>query len=284
MHLCRPRIAVLQILSAFCGYFAAAAGALHWLDLLWLGLGGFAISGSASIINSIWERDIDQLMERTKDRGLGDGRVPLVSAWIAGLGLGALGYAVLTWGLNPLAGFIGLSGHVFYLAVYTMWLKRTSPYNIVIGGAAGAVPPLSGWAAATGSLGTTAWLMFLLIFMWTPPHFWALAMLKIDDYKRAGVPMMPVVRGERETVKHMLFYAASLIPIGVCIALSSDRLSTISLALLTALGVMFLYRVWKLKQSLEGSLLPRKAMSKAFQGSIAYLGGFFVILMVDLLS
>lgn len=283
--LTRPRIACLQILSAWCGYAVASGGALTLWELMVIALGGFGISGSASIINSIWERDIDALMERTKERGLATGAVSAQSAWVYAFLLGIVGVLVLGFGANWLAALIGLAGHLFYILVYTLLLKRTTAQNIVIGGASGAVPPLTGWAVATGNLTLTAWLMFLVIFLWTPPHFWALALLREEDYRKAGVPMLPVVAGPLNTVNQMIWYAGALIPLGIALAFSSQSLTNFSAVLLTALGVFFLYQIFTLRYALVNRVSDYRALTgRVFGHSIVYLSGFFLVLLIDVLA
>ncbi len=161
-------------------------------------------------MNHWYDRDIDAGMKRTADRPVASGRVSPAAALTYGLVLGALAFAILAVGVNMLAAVLSLSGFLGYVLVYTVWLKRTTPQNIVIGGAAGAVPPLVGWAATTGSLSWTALYLFAIVFYWTPPHFWALSLLMKDEYASAGVPMLPVVRGERETRRQILLYSLLL--------------------------------------------------------------------------
>jgi protoheme IX farnesyltransferase len=174
-------------------------------------LGGALSAGGAGAINHYIDRDLDAIMSRTSDRPVPSGRMP---AWVAlafGVTLGVASFALLATAVNPLAASLSLGGLVGYVGVYTMWLKRRTPQNIVIGGAAGAVPPLVAWAAVTGAVGAEAIYLFAVVFFWTPPHFWALSLLMKDEYARAGVPMLPVVRGEAETRWHILLYTVVLV-------------------------------------------------------------------------
>ena len=187
---------------------------------MWTVLAMALVSGGSSAINHWYDRDIDALMERTSARPVASGRVPPVAALAFGVALAAIGVAALAIEVNWLAAFWAFAGFVCYVFVYTVWLKRRTPQNIVIGGAAGAVPPLVAWAAVTGSVSATAVALFAIVFLWTPPHFWALALLLDEDYARAGVPMLPTVRGARASAHQILVYTlllvdASLVPVAL---------------------------------------------------------------------
>jgi len=192
-------------------------------------------------------------MKRTRNRSIPAVRVSVRAAVIFALFTGVLGIATLGVFLNPLAAALALGGHLFYVLVYTLWLKRSTPQNIVIGGAAGAVPPLVAWAAVTGEVSVSAFLMFLIVFLWTPPHFWALALNKNEDYKRAGVPMMPLVAGKKDTAWQMLLYSLSLIPVSLCLSLMDKNLGTFSHFSLLGLSLWFSYLNLKLFISLRSS-------------------------------
>src|SRR5204863_714882 len=210
--LTKPRVMSLLLVTGFCGMIAGARG--------WPGVGiatatmvGLALAcGGASALNHVLDRDIDPLMgSRTRSRPVAAGRVPPAHALEFGLALSAFSFVLLAAAVNTLTAALALVGNLFYVVVYTGYLKRSTPQNIVIGGAAGAVPPLVGWAAATGNLTLPALWLFLIVFLWTPPHFWALALLIRRDYEAARIPMLPVVRGERETTKQIVWYSLVLV-------------------------------------------------------------------------
>jgi protoheme IX farnesyltransferase len=209
--LMKPHVTVLLLGTTL----AAMAVAMHGVPGLGVTLatmiGGAMAAGSANAINCWWDRDIDQVMTRTLRRALPSGRVSETHALCFGLALGAASIVIFSVFVNVLSAVLALAAILFYVVVYTMWLKRTTPQNIVFGGAAGAVPVLIGWAAVTHGLGLTSVWMFLIIFLWTPPHFWALSLTLKHDYARAGVPMLPVVKGERETHLQIVLYTGVLI-------------------------------------------------------------------------
>ena len=214
--LTKPRIMSLLLLTGICGMFVGAQGVPPLGDLAAMTVGLALACGGASALNHVLDRDIDSLMgERTRARPVTSGRVPLAYALEFGLALSAFSYVLLAGVVNVLTATLALVGNLFYVLVYTRWLKRSTPQNIVIGGAAGAVPPLVGWAAATGNLTVPALLLFAIVFFWTPPHFWALALLIKRDYAAAGIPMLPVVRGERETVRQIVLYSFVLVAVTV---------------------------------------------------------------------
>jgi heme o synthase len=210
-RLTKPGILRLLVLTAFCTMLVAAGGMPDLWLTLWAVVGTALICASANVINMVWDRDIDPIMERTKDRPIPQGRISAQDALIFSGVLGLAAVIVLTHLVNPLAALMGIAGHAYYVLIYTMWLKRRTPHNIVIGGGAGAFPALIGWAAVTGSLSLTAWIIFAIVFLWTPPHFWALALYKDVEYDKADVPMMPVVRGKHATKFQMLLYTLLLL-------------------------------------------------------------------------
>src|SRR5438067_561735 len=209
--LTKPAIMSLLLLTALGGMFLAARGVPPFGILAATLIGGAAASGGAASLNQYFDRDIDERMRRTRKRPLPARRVSTSVAIWWGIALNVVAFIVLAVFVNLLAATLALAGTAFYILVYTIWLKRSTAQNIVIGGAAGAIPPLVGWAAITGSLDLSAWLLFAIVFFWTPAHFWALALLIRDDYERAGVPMLPVVRGDEATAWNILAYAASLL-------------------------------------------------------------------------
>src|SRR6476620_2757382 len=210
--LTKPRIMTLLLLTGICGMFVGARGVPPLGALAAMTVGLALACGGASALNHVLDRDIDSLMgERTRARPVTAGRVPAAYALEFGLALSAFSYVLLAGLVNVLTATLALVGNLFYVLVYTRWLKRSTPQNIVIGGAAGAVPPLVGWAAATGSLTLPALWLFLIVFLWTPPHFWALALLLKEHYAAANVPMLPGTRGDAETTRQILLYSAVLV-------------------------------------------------------------------------
>jgi len=274
--LTKPRIMTLLLITGFCGMVAGARG--------WPGTGtalaamaGLALAcGGASALNHVLDRDIDPLMgTRTKQRPVASGRVAPSRALEFGLALSAFSFVLLAATVNLLTATLALLGNLFYVLVYTRWLKRTTPQNIVIGGAAGAVPPLVGWAAGTGHVGVAAWLLFAIVFVWTPPHFWALALLIKDNYANARVPMLPVVRGERETARQIVLYSLLLVAVTLTPWMwGSAGLAYVAAAL--ALGGVF---VW-LAERLRRDTTPRRAML-LFHYSLLYLALLFAALALD---
>jgi protoheme IX farnesyltransferase len=273
--LTKPRIMVLLLITG-AGGMIVGAGGLPSAGLALAALGGLALAcGGASALNHVLDRDIDTHMKRTARRPVASGRVPPERAVEFGLALSALSYVVLTSFVNVLAALLALAGNLFYVLVYTRWLKRSTPQNIVIGGAAGAVPPLVGWAAATGNLGFTALALFLIVFFWTPPHFWALALLIKRDYAEAGIPMLPVVRGERETARSIVLYSVVLVAVTLLPVLGRT-LGLVYLLSALALGLLFL----ALALALQRQTTPARAR-RLFSYSLAYLALLFVAMAVD---
>jgi protoheme IX farnesyltransferase len=276
--LTKPAIMSLLLLTALGGMFLAARGVPPFGILAATLIGGAAASGGASSLNHYFDRDIDERMRRTRHRPLPAHRVSTRVAVVWGIVLNVVAFIVLAVFANLLAAALALAGTVFYILVYTVWLKRTTVQNIVIGGAAGAIPPLVGWAAITGSLDLAAWLLFAIIFFWTPAHFWALALLIRDDYERAGVPMLPVVRGDEATAWNILAYAASLLPLTLLLFIIGG-LGYVYLAAAIVLGALFIAYAFRLLRSGAGR---RRAMARAvYLYSLLYLALLFVAIMVD---
>ena len=283
ISLTKPRIMVLLLITTCCPMILAAGGiGLDMSVVFWALLGGALVSGSASAINCIYDQDIDSIMERTKTRPLPAGRIEPALAFAFSLVIGLLGLFVLQVFINSAAAAVALAGHLFYVFIYTMWLKRTTVQNIVIGGAAGAVPPMVGWVAVTGELNLTAWLLFGVIFLWTPPHFWALALNKNEDYQRAGVPMMPVVRGEQSTIIQMLWYSIALLPVCVFLVYSSPYLGWLSMLSFGLLNSIFIFKIYQLRKlTNQGSPQKSKKAWDVFGFSLIYLALLFALLVID---
>ena len=276
--LTKPAIMSLLLLTAVGAMFLAARGVPPFSLLAATIVGGAAASGGASALNHYFDRDIDELMRRTRRRPLPAHRVP--DEWAVGLGivLNIIAFAVLALFANVLAAALAIAGTLFYILVYTLWLKRSTVQNIVIGGAAGAIPPLVGWSAVTGSLDLSAWLLFAIIFFWTPAHFWALALLISDDYKRAGIPMLPVVRGEEATTWGIFTYALSLVPLSVLLFLGGG-LGALYLVAAVALGLVFVG--WSVRL-IRAAAARRRAIARGlYVYSLLYLALLFVAIMVD---
>jgi protoheme IX farnesyltransferase len=275
--LTKPRIMTLLLLTGFCGMVAGARGLPRW-DVAVGAMVGLALAcGGASAINHVLDRDIDRLMgERTRSRPVASERVSPSYALEFGLALSAFSFVLLASSVNVLTAALALVGNLFYVVVYTRWLKRSTPQNIVIGGAAGAVPPLVGWAAATGSLALPALFLFLIVFLWTPPHFWALALLIKRDYEAARIPMLPVVRGDRETTKQIVLYSLVLVGLTV-VPFAAGWFGIVYLAAALALGAVFVWLALRLRRDFS----PRRA-SALFHYSLLYLALLFVAVAIDL--
>jgi protoheme IX farnesyltransferase len=239
-------------------------------------IGGALASGGASALNHVLDRDIDRLMgKRTAARPVAAGRISPRSAWVFGLTLSAESFVVLGVMTNLLAAVLAIAGGAFYVLVYTCWLKRSTRHNIVIGGAAGAAPPLVGWAAATGHLGLSALVLFAIVFAWTPAHFWALALLIKPGYEAAGVPMLPVVRGDRETCRQILVYSVVLVAVTI-VPVAWHGFGGVYLGAALPLGAGFIY----LARRLQRDTTPRRA-AQLFHYSLLYLALLFVAVAVD---
>ncbi|HEV3311710.1 MAG TPA: heme o synthase [Chloroflexota bacterium] len=242
--------------------------------------GGVLAAASANAINCYVDRDIDGLMGRTQRRAVPSGRIePLHALWF-GLGCAVASQAVFFIFVNVLSGLLALSGILFYVLVYTMWLKRTTPQNIVIGGAAGGVPALVGWAAVTHTLAWPAVVLFAIIFFWTPPHFWALSLLIKKDYERAGVPMLPIVRGDAETQRQIFLYTLLLIPVSLLLLIGGTA-GLLYLGLAVALGVPLVVLAFRLLRTEPSTPPAAHLASRLFWYSNSYLALLFVALAVD---
>ena len=238
-------------------------------------LGGYLSAGGAGAINHAYDRDIDARMARTATRPIPAGRVSPRAAIIFGCTLAALAVVLLSVAVNPLAAALSLSGFLGYVFVYTMWLKRRTPQNIVIGGAAGAVPPLVGWAAVEGTVTGTALVLFFIVFFWTPPHFWALSLLMKEEYAKVGVPMLPVVRGERETRKQILLYSVLLYAV-TQLPFSGGGFGLIYLFASLALNAGFIGLAIRLYRRAD-----RPSALRVYLYSLAYLAALFAAMVVD---
>jgi protoheme IX farnesyltransferase len=238
-------------------------------------LGGALSAGGAGAVNHALDRDIDATMRRTADRPVASGRVSPQAAILYGCLLACASFALLALAVNPLAAVLAMSGFLGYVVVYTLWLKRSTPQNIVIGGAAGAVPPLVGWAATTGGLGWTALYLFAIVFYWTPPHFWALSLLMKEEYEKAGVPMLPVVKGERETRRQILLYTVLLYAV-TQLPFCAGGFGGIYLGASMTLGAVFIGGAVTLYRRAD-----RRSALRLYLYSLAYLALLFGAMVAD---
>ncbi len=276
--LLKPRVMTLVVFSGFAGLYVAPAG----LSPLMAGIAVLCIAlgaGAAGAINMWYDRDIDAVMARTQGRPIPTGRVSAAGAFWFGTLLSVASVLLMAVATNLVAAALLAGAILFYVVIYTMWLKRRTPQNIVIGGAAGAFPPLIGWAAATGEVGLAGIVLFAIIFFWTPPHFWALALYRSDDYQRAGVPMLPVVHGARTTKLQMLIYAGLLLPLALVPALIglTGTLYAVGSLAMSGLFLVSAWRVWR--ESDDGR--SYRAARQMFGFSILYLFMIFGLLIID---
>jgi protoheme IX farnesyltransferase len=280
--LTKPRIIELLLVTTIPAMVLAQRGIPSLALIAWTLIGGTLAAGSANAINCYLDRDIDELMARTRRRPLPAHQVEPERAVVFGIVLGIVSFAVLTYFVNLLSAFLALLAIAFYVVVYTMLMKRTTPQNIVIGGAAGALPPVIGWAAVTGSVEIPALILFALVFYWTPPHFWALSLRIRRDYAAAGVPMLPVVKGIAETSRQILLYSVLMVAISL-ILWAVARMGPVYLAGAVILGAIFIRQAWVLWR--QGSA-PEASTAQAirlYKYSISYLSLLFLAVAVDAL-
>ena len=273
LGLMKPHVTVLLLGTTLAAM--AVAGLPSLPVVLATLLGGAMAAGSANAINCYWDRDIDQVMSRKRSRALPSHQVGEKQALVFGISLGVASFVVMSLVVNVLAALLALAAIGFYVGVYTMWLKRRTPQNIVIGGAAGAVPVLVGWAASTGRVGLPALCMFLIIFLWTPPHFWALSLALRKDYERAGVPMLPVVRGEAETHRQIILYTVLLL-VASCVLVTTHAVGMVYLVSAILLGGGLLALAIQL--ACEKTLVSAR---RVFWFSNYYLALLFAVMVVD---
>ena len=271
--LTKPKVQSLLLFTTITTMYVAGNPKLSTVALTCIG--GALSAGGAGAINHMYDRDIDAVMKRTATRPVPAGRIaPRTALWY-GLALEAASFALLSLTVNLLSAVLALAGFLGYVLVYTMWLKRTTPQNIVIGGAAGAVPPLVAWAATTGSLSGAALYLFAIVFYWTPPHFWALSLLMKDEYARAGVPMMPVVRGESETRRQIVLYTLLLVAVTM-LPFAGRLFDGLYAVVALVLGVAFTWLALALQRRAD-----RRAALRLYLFSLAYLAVLFAAMVVD---
>ena len=274
--LTKPRVISLLLVTTVAPMFLTDRGLPPAMLIVWVVLAGYLMAGGANAINMWFDRDIDLAMTRTRLRPVPSGRLAPGAALLFGLALGAVSFTLFWRFVNPLSAWIALSGLLFYVLVYTIWLKRASPQNIVIGGAAGAIPPLVGWAAMANSLDLNALYLFAIIFYWTPPHFWALALIKQQEYAKAGVPMLPVVKGPQETKVQMLVYTMLLLPLTLLPALAGSQGVLYAVAAVLLGGRLLWYCLRLLRESSVTPLAWRM-----YKYSLLYLALLFCAMGID---
>jgi protoheme IX farnesyltransferase len=273
--LSKPLIVGLLLITTYGGL---VIGGKEWPSFsltMWTLLGGALAASGSSALNQYIDRELDRNMQRTAKRPMADGRLTHAEGLAFGLGLSLGSYYILAAFVNSLAALLSLAGIIYYVVLYSIWLKKATVQNIVIGGGAGAIPPLVGYAAATGTLDLTAWILFAIIFMWTPPHFWALAIVRMKDYKNAGVPMMPVVRGELETRKQILVYTIELVIVTLLLPIL-NLAGTVYLVSSLVLGGALLYAAWAVWKYGGNKLAWRM-----YKWSSSYLVFIFVAIVID---
>ncbi len=276
-QLTKPRIIPLLLITTAGSMWIAAKGEVDPLLLLVTLTGGTLAAASAQTINCIYDRDIDYEMERTRHRPIPAGKIQPREALIFAIALAVLSFTLLAVFANLLAALLAFSGIVFYILVYTHWLKRHSTQNIVIGGAAGAIPALVGWAAVTGTLSWAAWLIFAIVFVWTPPHFWALALMIRDDYAKVGIPMLPVVVGDTATVKQIWYYTLVTVAATLLLVFPLQTSGMLYGTIALFLGAVFIHKSWRLLQNPE----DRTVAKELFLYSISYMMLLCLGMVVD---
>jgi heme o synthase len=273
VELTKPKVQSLLLLTTIATMYVAGDPSPMLVALTCLG--GYLSAGGAGAVNHWFDRDIDGQMARTANRPVPSGRVSPRAALVFGCTLAALSLLELTLAVNQLAALLSFAGFLGYVFVYTVWLKRRTPQNIVIGGAAGAVPPLVGWAAVTGSVSGTAVMLFFIVFFWTPPHFWALSLLMKDEYEKVGVPMLPVVRGEAETRRQILLYSVLLYAV-TQLPFCAGGFGVIYLLASLALGIGFIAGAVRLYRRAD-----RRSALRLYLFSLVYLALLFCAMVAD---
>lgn len=273
--LSKPLIVGLLLITTYGGL---VIGGKEWPSFsltFWTLIGGALAAGGSSALNQYIDRELDKNMQRTAKRPLADGRLMDAEGLAFGLGLSLISYYILACFVNGPAALLSLAGIVYYVVLYSLWLKKATVQNIVIGGGAGAIPPMVGYAAATGHLDLTAWILFAIIFMWTPPHFWALAIVRMKDYKNAGVPMLPVVRGEVETRRQIFIYTIELVLVTLLLPVF-DLAGNVYLVSSLVMGGALLYAAWAVWK--QGG---NKVAWRMYKWSSTYLVFIFFAIMID---
>ncbi len=278
----KPRIVYENMLGTVAGFIVAIGGISFTAETIWLlvwaliGI-GFVVAGSTTL-NTVYDRDIDGFMERTKSRPIHTGRISVRAGTIYGLALSTVGVIMIALLVNPLSAILAFIGLFVYVFIYTMWLKRTSTINTVVGGISGAMPTVMGYVAVTGTMDIVAWILFAILFLWQPPHFLALAMRRVEDYRRAGVPMLPVVKGFEETKKQMMYWTLALVPVTIMLFVVQ------SVGIIYLIGTMILnvIYVWG---AIRGFYIKKEEEKKwtqfMFKYSVMYLALLYLLMMID---
>jgi heme o synthase len=275
-ELSKPRIIALLLITTLAAMVMAARGIPSLTLVFWTLLAGALAAGSAGAFNCVYDADIDKIMKRTANRPIPAGRISVRAAIVYAGIIGAISFAIFFFLVNPLAAYLSLAGNVYYVLIYTMWLKRTTPLNIVIGGAAGAVPPLVGWAAVTHSMGAPALGLFALIFLWTPPHFWSLALAVETDYEKAKVPMFPNVYGDERTKREIIYYSIILVLASLALY-PLHVMGALYFGAAAVLGGIFLLEAFRTWRERNGTVDARRM----FRYSLVYLALMCAVMVID---
>ena len=276
LALTKPRVMSLLLVSAIAGAFLGAQSMPSFKIIVAVLTGGALASGGAASLNMAYESELDQKMGRTKNRPVAEGRISFNTAILFGIALNVGSFVIFALMTNILAAALAIVGTVLYFGLYTVILKRTTTQNIVIGGAAGAIPPLVGYAASAGTIDLSAWYLFVIIFFWTPPHFWALAIMIKDDYARANIPMLPVVMGVKHTTKQIFLYTAVLSVLTILFGFVSQPLGWIYTVGSGSLNCILIWYAYRLMKGPD-----RPAATKLYKYSLLYLALFFLLIMID---
>ncbi len=274
--LTKPKVNLLLVITALSAIFLASDNFPSIQVLIAVIIGGTLASGGAGAINHSIDKEIDNTMKRTSERPVAGERISRFNALLFGIVLNLASFLILTYLTNMLAAMMAISGTLFYVLIYSIWLKKKTYHNIVIGGAAGCFPPLVGWSAVTGDLSLSAWYLFAIIFFWTPPHFWALAMLMKDDYSKANIPMLPSVVGIKATFKPMTLHTVTLILLTLVMTFVNSKLSYIYFFSCLSIGTYYLFLTYKLYKDYD-----RQNNLKIYKFSLLYMMLFSVIVIVD---
>ena len=274
--LTKPKVNLLLVITALSAIFLASDSLPSISVLVAVIVGGTLASGGAGAINHSIDKDIDNTMKRTSKRPVAGERISKSNALLFGIVLNVASFIILTYLTNILAALMAISGTLFYVIIYSIWLKKKTYHNIVIGGAAGCFPPLVGWSAVTGDLSLSAWYLFAIIFFWTPPHFWALAMLMKDDYSKANIPMLPSVVGIKATFKPMTLHTVTLILLTLVMTFVNSKLSYIYFFSCLTIGTYYLFLTYRLYKDYD-----RQNNLKIYKFSLLYMMLFSVIVISD---